>query len=164
MANTFDINQLPKSIVFSSKIQTLEEQLPAILDDFKKYYVFYNKNPEYDEYQKMFENIKSNIQTLDSTLSTITNDIESNTEDINQKLTAMNVLILREKEKNKRLKRKLGYAEEKSNGADEMIHNYKELYDINYLRNWGLFLGIVMSCIALSKVFKKTQTTQFRNV
>lgn len=158
MAKTFDINQLPNSNIFSSKIKTLEEQLPAILDDFKKYYVFYNKNPEYDEYQKMFENIKSNIQTLNSTLFTITNDIESNTEDINEKLTALNVLIRREKETNKRLKRKLGYAEEKSNGADEMIHNYKELYDMNYLRNWGLFLGLVMSCIALSKTFKKIQT------
>ena len=158
MAKTFDINQLPNSNIFSSKIKTLEEQLPAILDDFKKYYVFYNKNPEYDEYQKMFENIKSNIQTLNSTLFTITNDIESNTEDINEKLTALNVLIRREKETNKRLKRKLGYAEEKSNGSDEMIHNYKELYDMNYLRNWGLFLGLVMSCIALSKTFKKIQT------
>lgn len=162
--STFDINQLPKSNVFSSKIKTLEEQLPAILDDFKKYYVFYNKNPEYDEYQKMFENIKSNIQSLNSNLFTVTNEIELNTEDINKKMAAMNILIRREKEKNKRLKRKLGYAEEKSNGSVEMIDNYKELYNMNYLRNWGLFLGIIISCIALSKTFKKTQTTQFRNM
>ena len=31
------------------------------LDDFKKYYVFYNKNPEYNEYKSHFENIKNNL-------------------------------------------------------------------------------------------------------
>ena len=33
--------------IFKEKLQTLNNQLPAILADFKKYYVFFNKNPEY---------------------------------------------------------------------------------------------------------------------
>ena len=47
--------------IFDEKLQTLNQQLPAILDDFKKYYVFFNKNPEYPEYQNSFENIKGNM-------------------------------------------------------------------------------------------------------
>jgi tRNA A37 methylthiotransferase MiaB len=49
-------DDLTKPQVFLSQINTLKEKLPSILDDFKKYYVFYNKNPEYSEYQQMFEN------------------------------------------------------------------------------------------------------------
>jgi hypothetical protein len=54
-----DITQkLPKPSEFTNKLGTLQNQLPAILQDFQKYYVFYTKNPEYPEYQQMFQNIK----------------------------------------------------------------------------------------------------------
>jgi hypothetical protein len=51
-SDLFDKFKNPEEI--KEKIHTLQQQLPAILDDFKKYYVFYNKNPEYPEYQQMF--------------------------------------------------------------------------------------------------------------
>jgi len=31
--------------IFKEKLQTLNNQLPAILADFKKYYVFFNNKP-----------------------------------------------------------------------------------------------------------------------
>ena len=40
------MDDLKNSKNFLSQINTLKEKLPSILDDFKKYYVFYNKNPE----------------------------------------------------------------------------------------------------------------------
>jgi len=48
----FDKFKNPEEI--KEKIYALQEQLPIILEDFKKYFVFYNKNPEYPEYQQMF--------------------------------------------------------------------------------------------------------------
>ena len=50
-------HNFPKTEEFTNKLETLENQLPAIIEDFKKYYVFYKKNPEYPEYQQMFQNI-----------------------------------------------------------------------------------------------------------
>ena len=63
-----EFNNYKESSIFKEKLETLNNQLPAILDDFKKYYVFYNKNPEYSEYQQMFENIKSNLTKINSDL------------------------------------------------------------------------------------------------
>jgi len=151
MEDNFDISYLPNATVFSTKVQTLQDKLPAILDDFKKYYVFYNKNPEFAEYQNTFSNIKGNLETTNSDLFTITNDVNKNTDDINKKLELLNILITKERMKNRRLKRRLGRVENENNGSDEMISNYKEMYEVAYLRNWALFLGIIGSSIALSK-------------
>jgi ABC-type transporter Mla subunit MlaD len=153
-----DIQDLPNANNFLSKVSVLSNQLPAILDDFKKYYVFYNKTPEYDEYKQMFENIKANLNTTNSSLAKINKSVDSATEDINEKLVTLNKLIRRERIKNRLLKRRLGREEEKYNGTDEMISNYKEMYEINYLRNWAMFLGILIVSIAISKVFNNTSS------
>jgi hypothetical protein len=150
---TCDIQDLPKADAFLSKISVLSNQLPAILDDFKKYYVFYNKTPDYDEYKRMFDNIKSNVNTTNSSLINIDKSVDSTTEDINKKLEALNKLIRRERAKNVLLKRRLGREEEKYNGTDEMIHNYKEMYELNYLRNWAMFIGILMVSFTIGRVF-----------
>ena len=46
--------------IFKEKLQTLNNQLPAILADFKKYYVFFNKIDEHFLNEKIIEaNIKN---------------------------------------------------------------------------------------------------------
>jgi hypothetical protein len=143
---------------FPRTFETLKEKLPSILDDFKKYYVFYNKNPEFAEYQQMFDNIKGNLQKLNSELFMTTNNIEKDTETINDKLRKLDILISKEKQKNRQLKRKLGIIETKYNGSDELINNYKEIYNLDYLRNFALFMGIVLSFVIVAKTFKSPTT------
>ena len=148
------IDDLTKPEVFLSQINTLKEKLPSILDDFKKYYVFYNKNPEYSEYQQMFENIKSNLQKINSELFMTSNNIEKDTETINDRLQKINELIAKEKMKNRQLKRRLGIVEKKYNGSDELISDYKEIYNLDYLTNFSLFYGIVLLGVMLALKFK----------
>lgn len=138
--------------VFKEKLQTLNQQLPAILDDFKKYYVFFNKNPEYPEYQNLFENIKGNLNKISSDLFILSNDIESSTNEINKKLFALNVLIQTEKERNLQLKLKLGIVEHKNNASTELISDYKNMYSEEYLRNWALFVSILITVGVISKI------------
>ena len=148
------IDDLTKPQVFLSKINILKEKLPSILDDFKKYYVFYNKNPEYDEYQQMFENIKGNLQKINSELFMTSNNIDKDTENINYRLQKINALIEKEKIKNRQLKRSLGIIEKKYNGSDELISDYKEIYNLDYLTNFALFYGIILLGIILALKFK----------
>lgn len=150
------IDDLTKPQVFLSQLNTLKEKLPAILDDFKKYYVFYNKNPEYNEYQQMFENIKGNLQKVNSELFMTTNNIEKDTESINDRLQEINALIAKEKIKNKHLKKSLGIVEKKYNGSDELISDYKEIYNLDYLKNFALFYGVILLCGILASRFVKT--------
>jgi hypothetical protein len=137
------VDDLPKPQVFLLKLNTLKEKLPSILEDFVKYYIFYNKNPEYNEYQQMFENIKGNLQNINSELFMTLNNIDKNTETINDRLHKINTLIAKEKIKNKQLKRKLGIIEKQQNGSDELISDYKEIYNLEYLNNFALFYGVI---------------------
>ena len=140
--------------IFNEKLQTLNKQLPAILDDFKKYYIFFNKNPEYPEYQNAFENIKGNMNKLSSDLFMLSNDVQASTDELNKKLFALNVLIQEEKERNIELKLKLGIVEHKNNAATELISDYKNMYSEEYLRNWALFVSILIIGLAISKIGK----------
>lgn len=140
--------------IFKEKLQTLNQQLPAILDDFKKYYVFFNKNPEYPEYQNSFQNIKGNMNKLSSDLFMLSNDVDSATGELNKKLFALNILIQEEKERNRKLKLSLGIVEHKSNAATELIYDYKNIYSEEYLRNWALFVSILIICGSISKIGK----------
>lgn len=148
----------PKKMI--EVLQTLQEQMPNILDDFKKYFILYNKDPNYPEYQSMFENVKQQLNKLSSTLFMTSNEVDLNTDKINKKFFELNVLIKKEKKVNQILKRKLGIIEQKGNSSDEMIDNFNEIYDMGYLRNWGLLLSILITWICISKVFKQQTINQ----
>jgi len=143
---------------FLDKLNILKEQLPSILDDFKKYYVFYNKNPEVSEYQQMFENIKSNLNSINSQLFMIKNNVQSETDKINKNMVNLNKLIQNDKEINTDIKKKLRNIYNKNYSTYELISDYNKMYDIEYLRNWALLLSIILVCIIVSRTFKpKTQ-------
>ena len=148
------IDNFKTPVIFKEKLKTLNQQLPAILDDFKKYYVFFNKNPEYPEYQNLFENIKANMTKLGSELFMLSNDVQSSTNEINVKLFSLDKLIHNEKERNRKLKKSLGIAENENNAATELITDYKYMYSEEYLRNWALFLSIAVIGVFISKIKK----------
>jgi hypothetical protein len=57
------------------------------------------------------------------------------------------------------LKAELAHMNEISDGSSELINNYKELYNINYTRNWGILLSIIFSCYVMSTMFKSKPIT-----
>jgi hypothetical protein len=149
--NLFD--ETVETIEFNNKIKTLQEKLPAILDDFKKYYVFFNKNPTYSEYQQIYENLKDNLNTISNELITITNDVEKNTKNIGEFLLKINQSIEKEKNKNIKLKSIESNINNSYNGSRVMINEYKEMYNSNYYNNIFMFIGIIISGATLVKVF-----------
>ena len=142
--DAFDFNSFTQPASFLAKLKPLHEKLPSILEDFIKYFVFYNRNPEVNEYQQLFDNIKGNLQSLNSGLFMETNNIEKMTEIINEKLLELDKLIMKEKKMNRELKRRLGIVENTYNGSDEMINNFKDMYELQYLTNFATFAGIIV--------------------
>lgn len=143
-------------IQYRERLDTLQSQLPAILSDFKKYYILYNKeNPEDDknQYAQIFENIKQNLMQINADLFTLSNEVQQNTDEINKGMIILDELIRRERETNRQLKIKLGIVENKNNASMELISNYKEIYEKDYLRNWGLFFSIIAVAIAIKKTY-----------
>lgn len=148
------INNLTKPDIYQNQLDTLKSQMPQILDDFKKYYVFYNKNTSLNEYQQLYENIKNNLQSLNSQLFIINNNIQYNTESINNELLVINDELNTEKNKNTKFKNILGLLDSQYNASDEMISDYKINYNMIYLNNCALIVGSILSTFIIYKVYK----------
>jgi hypothetical protein len=148
-------DQFEKPEIFTQRIETLKEQLPSILDDFNKYFVLYSTDPSYPEFGTMFNNIKQNLNSLSASLFMVSNDVDANTDEINKTLKKLDVLITKERRQNRELRRKLGIIEEQNNSSKELIDNYNEMYDADYLRNWGLFLSTIVVGVSISKMFTR---------
>ena len=149
--------QFVKPEFFTERVQTLQQQLPPILDEFNKYFVLYNKTPNYPEYENMFNNIKRNLNSLGASLFMLSNDVDANIDNINKAFKELDILINRERERNRELKRKLGIIESEVMSSEEMIYDYNQIYDEDYLRNWGLFLSTVVVGVSISKMFTFSQ-------
>lgn len=143
-----------KSSQYIKQLETIKTQLPMILVDFQKYYVLYYLKSTSDVNGQMLESVKGNITKLGNELFTLSNTVQADIDTMNTQMVELNNLIKEEKERNRTLKLKLGIVENKNNAASEMISNYKQYYDYGYLRNWGLFLSIIVAGVTISKVFK----------
>ena len=74
---------------FNEKINTIKSQFFSALDDFKKYYVYYNKNPEVNEFQNYYVNSKSQLQSMSRDLFLTTNNIDKNIENLDNKMVSI---------------------------------------------------------------------------
>jgi hypothetical protein len=148
------IDNFPNPNQFRSRLTALNEQVAPILDDFKKYYVFFNMNPENTEYQQMYQSIQGNMTRLNSDLFVLSNEVQSQTDEINTYLFELDESIREKRAENTRLKERLGIVEHENNAASEMISDYVTTYDMGYLRNWSLFLSILVAGTVISQVYK----------
>ena len=160
--STIDINELKKTLpdpfFLGKNLNSINQQFKSILDDFKKYYILHNQNPQYNEYTQLFDSNKSNVHKIQSQLFSEMNSIELSVDKINQALNMINVEIEEEKLKNIFLKQKLNDVNSMRNGASEMSDNYKTMYNLQYFSNFTMFLGILIAAIMTYNVFKKKNT------
>jgi len=129
--------------VLYSNIQTLQEQLPGILYDFKHYYVLYNQSPNNMEYQQYYNNSKSNMNNINAQLFNISNNVDQDIEQLTTFLSTLNADIQKLKTQNNYYVEKLSDIKQHNKSSDVLIDNYKQMYNIDYLRNWGLALSII---------------------
>lgn len=139
---------------FNEKINTIKSQFFSALDDFKKYYVYYNKNPEVNEFQNYYANSKSQLQNMSRDLFLTTNNIDKNIEILDKQIAAISVQVDDEKKLNKELMELIANLENTQNGSEILIDDSKTKYNEQYLKNWEIFIGILFVSLLLGKIFK----------
>lgn len=147
----FTIN---KKDSYTSKLEDLKGGIGVLLDEFAKLYILTKLHPTNSDIQEKYQSTISNINQLQSKIFSISNGIQVDTADLNKQLLDLNILIKDEKQKNKELKKRLGIVESNSNSSEEMINNYKDLYNEYYLRNWALLLSASFCLYAIYSVYK----------
>ena len=117
--------------------------LPA-LDEFKKYYVYYNKNPEVDDYNTHFLNAKEQLQTLSSSVFEITNAIQRKIDEKNKVINGIAWKLNAERELSTKLENIINSLNGVKAGSSVMIDDSKTEYKFQFYRNTELFIGIVL--------------------
>ena len=139
---------------FNEKINTIKSQFFSALDDFKKYYVYYNKNPEVNEFQNYYVNSKSQLQSMSRDLFLTTTNIDKNIENLDNKMVSISEQLDDEKKLNKEMMKLIANLENTQNGSEILIDDSKTKYNEQYLKNWEIFIGIILVSILIGKLFK----------
>ena len=148
-----NMQEFPQASYYKTQLQSLSDQMSAILEDFQEYYVLTNTTPSSIEYQNMYQTIVNNISNVNSQAFAITNDIEKNTETINYALKTLNANISTQKEENTKLKKQLGITDSNIDSSEQLIDEYKEMYNTTYLQNFNKIVGIVIAIYFIRKIF-----------
>ena len=146
----------PEANIFDEKIKGIQNSFFSALDDFKKYYVYYNKNPEVDEYQNFFTTSKGQLQGLNSDIFLVTNNIQKKITDLNTEMEEISIKLKYEKKLNTELLSLINNIQTTEDGSAIMIDDAKDEYNIQYYKNWELFIGIIVFTGISVKMFKKT--------
>lgn len=146
---------IDQSVEFDEKINSIKSQFFSALDDFKKYYVYYNKNPEVNEFQNYYANSKSQLQTLSRNLFLTSNNIHKSIENLDTEMATISVQVDKEQKLNKELMELISNLENTQNGSEILINDSKTKYNTQYWKNWEMFVGIIFVSLLLGKLFKK---------
>lgn len=143
-----------KANQFNEKIQSTSEQFASVLGDYKKYYVYYNKNPEVDEFENFYSDSKSQLQNMSNTIVTVTNNINDVINTLDSTMSTVSDELEKEKLLNIKLTKMYNNLENAQNGSEILIDDAKEIYNRQYYYNLELFIGILISAGILAKFFK----------
>jgi hypothetical protein len=144
---------------YSTQVSDLQNTFPEVLDEFKKYFVFYQTNPDYNEYLTNFENAKSNLNQLIVKLFKISASVQMSTSKINANMEEVNKSIQVNKEEFLKLKRRVLNLKEAHDTSDIMVDDYVTIYNMYYLKNAAILFGVFMQIWILMKVFNSTAAT-----
>jgi len=142
---------------FDEKIKSLQKGFFSALDDFQKYYVFYNKNPEVDEYQNFFANSKGQLQSYNSEIFLVTNQIQQKIKVLNYEMNIIGKKLKVEKKVNTELLKLINQIQTTEGGSAIMIDDAKDEYNIQYYKNWELLI-LAFAFFSISmKLFTQTK-------
>lgn len=147
-------NELVQAKVYSTNLGELSGMVETLLGEFKNTYATAKLYPNNHEYTQQFQGILNRLSTAVSETFNVSNNVSNSTEEINSQLFILNKLIQEERQKNRQLKKKLGYVENQNNTSEQLIDNYTEMYNINYLRNWSLLLSTILCMLAIKAIYK----------
>ena len=144
-----------KSQQFDEQINNIKTQFFSALDDFTKYYVYFNKNPEVNEFQNFYANSKSQLQTMSRQLFLTTNNIDKIIEEIDKQVSSISIKLEGEEELYKKLMELAENIDNTQDGSQILIDDSKKKYNDQYYKNIQIFIGIIIGIMLLVKLFKK---------
>jgi len=139
------------------KINALNNQFLSVIEDYKKYYVYYNKNPEVEEFYTNFENAKSQLTLIVKQLNNLSVKITQDTSNLNNDISNINRQIQTEKSLNDDLNNVVSGLKATNNSSKALIDDSKDQYNDNYIKLWEMILGIFLLGFILAYRFESRE-------
>lgn len=138
-------------------ITGLQKQFTSVLADFKKYYVYYNKNPEVEEFKTNFFNAKGQIHDILKKIMELSTTIQGQTTVLNATIEQVNKRIATEKTLNGQLDATVGNLQSTNNSSQLQIDDSKRAYNDQNLKNWEMILGLLLVSYILASRFESRE-------
>jgi hypothetical protein len=145
-----------ENINFDESINSLKTHFFSVLEDFKKYYVYYHKNPEVNEFQNNYDNSKIQLQNISSDLLKITKNIYTHIKQLDEQMQDVSTQIKSKKDYNQELLSITQNLKNTENGSKILIDDSKNDYNIQYYYNLEILVGIFILTGLLVKTFKSS--------
>ena len=139
--------------VFREKIQTLNDQFPVILSDYKRNYDLYSKDNKDQTKLNAYNTSNSQVAKCIRDMTDITVTLNAQNNEFVAIMSQLNKLIADEQKKNTELKDKIERMKNVNAGSATLIRDYKETYNETNMRNWAMFIGILAICISFLRIF-----------
>lgn len=149
---------------YTEKLEGYNSQFTSALDDFKKYYVFFNLNPESDEYKNSYDNVVQQIQTSVKGVNNTTDEIQYDVEIINNTINMYNSKMNNQRKLNKEFNNISSSISDGEAGSEIRKTDFVSLYNSQLKINWFTFVGIILAILILLKVFKGQQSQDYNPV
>jgi len=136
-----------------NKLNTYSQNFTSVLDDFSNSYINYKLYPDYTEYENIYSNHKSNLDSLQADVFIATNDVQKNIDSLNDLINDLNTKLNTEKDHNKILKNTLSQISSDGNGSELLFSESKDLYKMQKIYNIILITGIFLIIFSLFKIY-----------
>jgi hypothetical protein len=142
---------------YTDKLVALHDQLPGLLEQYKKDFVLYNVNPtNSNNVQSIFFSDRNNIQTAFNNLFAVIQNIQKDLTDIDASTNILNSNIQKERTNYKKSNQQLALYNGKIDTAGVMKDDYTLRYFNMYVSNITLFIGICLAGTIMFRVFRKS--------
>lgn len=142
-----------QSEIIKEHIETIKSTFYSVLDDYKKYYVFYHSHPDVDEYQTYYLQSKNQLNNLVKELFEISKSIHIKIGELSDETSDTYTSLKEERTHFENLSKKVSNLTGTKNGSEMLIDDFKEKYNQQYYSNIQLFLGCLLVGYAMKYTF-----------
>lgn len=143
-----------QSEIISEQINSIKSTFNSVLDDYKKYYVFYHSHPEVNEYQNYYLQSKNQLNNLVKDLFNISKNIHIKINELSDETSNVYNSLKEERENHKELSKRVNSLTGTKNGSEMLIDDFKKKYNEQFYNNIELFIGILLVGFAIKYTFR----------
>lgn len=145
-----------KAEQYNEAINSIESKFVAALDDYKKYYVYYNKNPEVSEFQNYYANSKGQLDLMSKELLQVSESIHKSIRDLDNEMSSVSSEVSKQKREHVHLTELQSKLSGTSQGSKTLIDDSKQMYNDVYYKNVELIVGILLIVGTLYMKFNRS--------